>query len=49
MIYQHRSNLVKDKNGDLLADQHNILNMWKNYFSQVFEVLKDKVSEFRQI
>jgi chemotaxis methyl-accepting protein methylase len=28
--YQHRSNLVKDNNGDLLADSH-ILNRWKNY------------------
>jgi hypothetical protein len=25
--YQPRSNLVKDENGDLLADSHNILNM----------------------
>jgi hypothetical protein len=24
--YQPRSNLVKDENGDLLADSHNILN-----------------------
>jgi hypothetical protein len=29
------SNLVKDENGDLLADPHNILNRWKNYFSQM--------------
>jgi hypothetical protein len=29
--YQPRSNLVKDENGDLLADSHNILNRWKNY------------------
>jgi hypothetical protein len=28
-----RSNLVKDENGDLLSDPHNILNRWKNYFS----------------
>jgi hypothetical protein len=27
--YQPRSNLVKDENGDLLADPHNILNRWK--------------------
>jgi hypothetical protein len=27
--YQPRSNLVKDENGDLLADSH-ILNRWKN-------------------
>jgi hypothetical protein len=26
--YQPRSNLVKDENGDLLADSHNILNRW---------------------
>jgi hypothetical protein len=30
--YQPRNNLVKDKNGDLLVDSHNILNRWKNYF-----------------
>jgi hypothetical protein len=29
--YQPRSNLVKNENGDLLADSHNILNRWKNY------------------
>jgi hypothetical protein len=33
--YQPRNNLVKDENGDLLADSHNILNRWKNYFSQL--------------
>jgi hypothetical protein len=27
--YQPRNNLVKDENGDLLADSHNILNRWK--------------------
>jgi hypothetical protein len=26
---------VKDENGDLLADSHNILNWWENYFSQL--------------
>jgi hypothetical protein len=30
--YQPQSNLVKDENGDLLADSHSILNRWKNYF-----------------
>jgi hypothetical protein len=33
--YHSISNLVKDKNGDLLADFHNILNKWKNYFSVI--------------
>jgi hypothetical protein len=27
--YQPRSNLVKDENGDLLADSHDISNRWK--------------------
>jgi hypothetical protein len=33
--YQPRHNLPKDENGDLLADSHNILNRWKNYFSVI--------------
>jgi hypothetical protein len=45
--YQPRNNLVKDENGDLLADSHNILNRWKNYFSQLLNV--HNVSEVRQI
>jgi hypothetical protein len=38
---------VKDENGDLLADSHNILNRWKKYFSQLLHV--HKVSDVRQI
>ncbi|PNF15765.1 hypothetical protein B7P43_G11022 [Cryptotermes secundus] len=38
--YQPSSNLVKDEN-DLLADSHNILNRWKNCFSQFLNVPKD--------
>jgi hypothetical protein len=30
--YQPRSNNVKDENGDLFEDAHNILNRLKNYF-----------------
>jgi hypothetical protein len=45
--YQPRNNLVKDKNGDLLVDSHNILNRWKNYFSQSLNV--HNVSDVRQI
>jgi hypothetical protein len=37
--YHPRTNLVKDDKGDLLADSHNILNRWKNYFSQLFNVV----------
>jgi hypothetical protein len=36
--YQPRNNLVKDENDDLLPDSHNILNIWKNYFSQLLKV-----------
>jgi hypothetical protein len=45
--YQPRNNLVKDGNGDLLADSHNVLNMFKNYFSQLLNV--HNVSDVRQI
>ncbi|PNF32825.1 hypothetical protein B7P43_G04341 [Cryptotermes secundus] len=43
--YQPSSNLVKDENGDLLADSHNILNRWRNYFSQLLNV--HRVSDVR--
>jgi hypothetical protein len=33
--YQPRNNLVKDENGDVLADSHNILNRWKKCSSQL--------------
>jgi hypothetical protein len=46
MGYQPRNNLVKDENGDLLADSHNILNKWKNNFSQLLNV--NNVSDVRQ-
>jgi hypothetical protein len=45
--YQPRSNLVKKENGDLLADSHNILNRWKNYFSQLQNV--HSVSDVREV
>jgi hypothetical protein len=45
--YQPRNNLVKDENGDLLSDSHNILNRWKNYFSQLLNV--HNVSDVRRI
>jgi hypothetical protein len=38
---------VKDENGYLLADSHNILNRWKNYVSQLLNV--HNVSDVRQI
>jgi hypothetical protein len=38
---------VKDENGDLLADSHNILNRWKNCFSQLLNV--HRASAVKQI
>jgi hypothetical protein len=38
---------VKDENGDLLADSHNMLNKWKTCLSQLLNV--HMVSEVRQI
>jgi hypothetical protein len=36
--YQPRTNLVNDGNGDMLADSHKILNIWKNYFCQLLNI-----------
>jgi hypothetical protein len=38
---------VKDENGDLLADSHRILHMWKNYFLILLNV--PRVGDVRQI
>jgi hypothetical protein len=38
---------VKDENGDLRANHPNILNRWKNYFSQLLNV--HGASDVRQI
>jgi hypothetical protein len=38
---------VKDENGDLLADSHNILNKWKGNFSQLVNV--HRIINVRQI
>jgi hypothetical protein len=45
--YQPRNNLVKDENGDLLAESYYILNRWKNYISQLLNV--HNASDVRQI
>jgi hypothetical protein len=36
--YQPRINIIKDENGNLLADPQNVLNRWKNVFHQVLNV-----------
>jgi hypothetical protein len=45
MGHQPRTKLVNCENGDMLADSHNILNRWKNYFSQLLNV--HRVSDAR--
>jgi hypothetical protein len=36
--YQPRLNIIKDENGNLLADPQSALNRWKNFFNQVLNV-----------
>jgi hypothetical protein len=36
--YQPRTQLAKAESGDLLGNPHSILNRWKNYFCQLFNV-----------
>jgi hypothetical protein len=40
---------VKDENGDLFADSHNILNRWKNYHSQLLNPHTRRINDVRQI
>jgi hypothetical protein len=36
--YQPIINIIKDENGDLLADRQNVMNSCKNFFNQVLNV-----------
>ena len=36
--YKPRCNIIKDEKGDLVADSHSIVDRWRNYFSQLFNV-----------
>jgi hypothetical protein len=36
--YQPRINIIKDENGNPLADPQNVFNRWKNFFNQVLSV-----------
>jgi hypothetical protein len=36
--YPPRINIIRDENGNLLADPQNVLNRWKNFFNQVLNV-----------
>jgi hypothetical protein len=37
--YQPRCSKVKDEKGNLVADSQSIVARWRNYFSQLFNVL----------
>jgi hypothetical protein len=41
--YQPRSNIVKEKNSDLLPDAHSAFNRLKNYFSQPLNYIRSVV------
>jgi hypothetical protein len=45
--YKPTSSLVKDENGDQLAESHNILNRWNKYLLHIFNV--QRASDVRQI
>jgi len=36
--YQPRINIIKDENGNLLADPQSVLNMSKNFFKEMLNV-----------
>ena len=44
--YQPRTRIVKDEQGDLVADSYSIMARWSNYFSQILNV--HGVSDVRQ-
>ena len=44
--YQPRIKIVKDENGDLVTDSHNILSRWRNHFSQL--LIEPGVNDVRQ-
>jgi hypothetical protein len=45
--YQPRINIIKDENGNLLADPQSVLNRWKNFFHQVLNI--QEVHDVRQM
>ncbi|KAJ4426617.1 hypothetical protein ANN_26415 [Periplaneta americana] len=47
--HQPRVNVIKDENGDLLADSPSILNRWKNYFAQLLNVHRPNRNDWDEI
>jgi hypothetical protein len=48
-VYQPRTNLVKDQNGDMIAESYNVLNRWKNYFCRLLNVHGDNSQKCVQL
>ena len=46
MVYQARTNIVRNEKGDLVKDCHNILSRWKKQSSQLFS--EHRNSDVRQ-
>ena len=46
MIYQARTNIVRNEKGDVVKDCHNILSRWKNQSCQLFS--EHRNSDVRQ-
>ena len=44
--YPSRTNIVKDKKGDLIGDPHSIVARWRNHFSQLLNI--PQVKDIRQ-
>ena len=36
--HKPRTNILKDENGDMVADSHSVSSRWRNYFSQLLNV-----------
>jgi len=36
--HQPRTNIVRDENGDMVADSQRILTRWRNHFSQLLNI-----------
>ncbi|MEB2589900.1 hypothetical protein SOP87_30190, partial [Bacillus cereus] len=47
--WQPKVNLIKDKDGDFLADPSDMLNRWKNYFNDLLNVHVGDKSEVNEV
>ncbi|PSN35692.1 hypothetical protein C0J52_10180 [Blattella germanica] len=47
--FQARTNIIKNENGDMLADAKSILNRWGNYFNQLLNVHEEEEIEENNI